>query len=116
MIITGGFNVYAREVEDVLEAHSAIAQAAVFGVPDREWGEPVAAAIVAKPGTNLDEEAVVRHCREHLTSYKKPKLIRFVSELPRNTVGRSKKRSCEKCSHQNNRYQFNSVRESNLHG
>jgi acyl-CoA synthetase (AMP-forming)/AMP-acid ligase II len=91
MIITGGFNVYAREVEDVLEAHSAIAQAAVFGVPDREWGEAVAAAIVAKPGTNLDEEAVVRHCREHLTSYKKPKLIRFVSELPRNTVGKVQK-------------------------
>jgi acyl-CoA synthetase (AMP-forming)/AMP-acid ligase II len=91
MIITGGFNVYAREVEDVLEAHAAIAQAAVFGVPDREWGEAVAAAIILKPGMSLDENAVVQHCRQHLTSYKKPKHVWFVSELPRNTVGKVQK-------------------------
>lgn len=91
MIITGGFNVYAKEVEDVLEAHPAIAQAAVFGLPDREWGEAVAAAIVLKPGMNLDESSVILHCRQRLTSYKKPRHVWFVSELPRNTVGKVQK-------------------------
>ncbi len=91
MIITGGYNVYAREVEDVLVTHPAIAEVAVFGVPDQEWGEAVAAAIVLKPGMNLDDDAVVRHCRQHLTSYKKPTRIWFVSSLPRNTIGKIQK-------------------------
>jgi long-chain acyl-CoA synthetase len=91
MIITGGFNVYAREVEDVLQGHPSVMEAAVFGVPDMEWGEAVAAAIIVKPGMNMSKDDVVRCCREHLASYKKPKHVWFVGELPRNTLGKIQK-------------------------
>jgi long-chain acyl-CoA synthetase len=91
MIISGGFNVYAREVEDVLQCHPAIAETAVFGVPDREWGEAVAVAIIQRPGMTLNADDVVRYCREHLASYKKPKHIFFVGEFPRNTIGKIQK-------------------------
>jgi fatty-acyl-CoA synthase len=91
MIITGGFNVYAREVEDVLQTHPAVMEAAVFGVPDMEWGEAVAAAIIVKPGMNLTFDEVIGRCKEHLASYKKPKHVWFVGEFPRNTLGKIQK-------------------------
>jgi acyl-CoA synthetase (AMP-forming)/AMP-acid ligase II len=88
MIISGGFNVYAREVEDVIHAHPAVQEAAIFGVPDAEWGEAVAAAVIVRPGMDVDEAAIIGLCRDRLASYKKPRHVWFVGELPRNTIGK----------------------------
>jgi long-chain acyl-CoA synthetase len=91
MIISGGFNIYAREVENVLQSHPAVQEAAVFGVPDMEWGETVAAALILKPDVNFSAEEVVAHCRDHLASYKKPKYVYFLADFPRNTLGKIQK-------------------------
>lgn len=91
MIISGGFNIYAREVESMLQAHPAVQEAAVFGVPDIEWGESVAAAMIVRPGMNLSADEVISYCKDHLASYKKPKHVYFVPDFPRNTVGKIQK-------------------------
>lgn len=91
MIISGGFNVYAREVEDVIHTHPAVQEAAVFGVPDREWGEVVAAAVILKPECYLDADSLTGHCRTGLASYKTPKRIWFVGDMPRTPVGKVQK-------------------------
>jgi long-chain acyl-CoA synthetase len=88
MIITGALNVYPKEVEDVLHAHPAVAQSAVIGVPDVEWGEIIRAYVVLRPGITADEAALVEHCRENLASYKKPRQVRFVEALPLSPVGK----------------------------
>lgn len=84
MIISGGMNVYPAEVEAALVRHEAIADVAVFGVPDEKWGEAVAAAVVRRPGVELDADGVIAHAREHLAGFKKPTRVWFVDELPRN--------------------------------
>jgi acyl-CoA synthetase (AMP-forming)/AMP-acid ligase II len=86
VIISGGANVYPREVEDVLHLHPAVAEACVFGVPDPKWGESVAAAVVASAPVDADE--LIEHCRAHIASFKKPTRIEFVAELPRNAYGK----------------------------
>lgn len=91
VIISGGYNVYPREVENVLQAHPAVHDAVVFGVPDLEWGEAVAAAIIVKPGMNADENDIVAYCRRHLASYKTPKHVLFVADFPRNAIGKIQK-------------------------
>lgn len=93
MIISGGLNVYPREIEDVLFAHPAVLEAAVIGVPDPKWGESVKALIVLKPGTTCTEEELISHCRENLASYKKPRSVEFVDTLPRNPSGKVLKRT-----------------------
>jgi acyl-CoA synthetase (AMP-forming)/AMP-acid ligase II len=90
MIITGGENVASREVEQVLYRHPAIADAAVFGVPDPRWGESVCAAVVTRQ--DVTAEDVIAFAREHLGGYKVPRRIEFVSELPRNVAGKVLKR------------------------
>jgi long-chain acyl-CoA synthetase len=91
LIITGGTNVYAREVEDVLLKHPLVRDAAVFGVPHRVWGEAVTAAVVGACG--LTEDDVLAFCREHLAGYKRPKQIHMTGELPRNAYGKVLKRA-----------------------
>ena len=91
MIISGGYNIYSREVENTLQAHPAVQEAAVFGVPDIEWGESVAVAMIVKPGMNLQADEVIAFCRNHLAPYKKPKHVYFVSDFPRNTLGKIQK-------------------------
>jgi malonyl-CoA/methylmalonyl-CoA synthetase len=120
LIITGGYNVYPREVEEVLETHPAVAEAAVLGLPDPEFGEQIVAAIVLAPGatnspgaisqdsrslaasargtgipvvpiTPVAPDALIDHCRDQLASYKKPKRIVFVDSLPRNALGKVQK-------------------------
>jgi acyl-CoA synthetase (AMP-forming)/AMP-acid ligase II len=86
-IISGGSNIYPREVEDVLTRHAAVREAIVFGLPDPEWGESVAAAVVASD-ENLDAETLIAFCLEHLASFKKPKRIEFLAELPKNAYGK----------------------------
>jgi fatty-acyl-CoA synthase/long-chain acyl-CoA synthetase len=92
MIISGGMNIYPAEIEAALELNPAIYEVAVFGVPSEEWGEAVHAAVVVAPGETLDAEGVIAHAREHLASYKVPRSISFVDELPKTGSGKVLKR------------------------
>ncbi|TQM62249.1 class I adenylate-forming enzyme family protein [Humibacillus xanthopallidus] len=84
MIVTGGMNVYPAEVERVMAQAHGVAEVAVFGLPDERWGETVVAAVVARPGADLDLDALRDHVRERMAGYKKPTRIHVVDELPRN--------------------------------
>jgi len=86
LIITGGFNVYPREVEDVLLAHPAVSEAAVIGMPSEEWGEEVTAAVVLR--APADPEALRAWCRDRLAAFKCPRTVRVVASLPRNAMGK----------------------------
>lgn len=88
MIISGGENIYPREIEEVLYRNPKIQDAAVIGIPDPLWGESVKAFIVLKTGEMMKEEEVIEYCRSHLASYKKPKSVAFVDSLPRNPSGK----------------------------
>ncbi|MEX0729395.1 MAG: AMP-binding protein [Aquisalimonadaceae bacterium] len=88
MIISGGFNIYSREVEVALECHAEVFEAAVIGVPDPEWGESVVAFVVPRQGSRPSEADIIAHCREHIASYKKPRHVRFLEALPRNNAGK----------------------------
>ncbi|MES2912385.1 MAG: AMP-binding protein, partial [Pseudomonadota bacterium] len=83
MVVSGGENIYSREVEEVLLQHPAVAEAAVVGVPDPKWGESVMAFLVLRPGMQVTEEEVVEHCKKSLASYKKPKFVRVIDVMPR---------------------------------
>ena len=88
MVISGGFNIYPTEVEQALYAHPAVYEACVIGVPDDTWGEAVKAVVVLRPGQEATEAEIVRHCRELLADFKKPRSVEFVAELPRNPNGK----------------------------
>jgi acyl-CoA synthetase (AMP-forming)/AMP-acid ligase II len=92
MIISGGMNIYPAEIEAALELHPAVYEVAVFGIPSTEWGEAVHAAVVTTPGMTLTEDEVVVHGRAHLASYKIPRSISFVPELPKTGSGKVLKR------------------------
>ncbi len=92
MIISGGYNVYPREVEDVLYRHPAIAECAVIGIPDPTWGECVHALIVAKPSQHLDADEVTEHCARYLAGYKKPRSIALLDALPKTANGKIDKK------------------------
>lgn len=91
MIISGGENIYSREVEVGLELHPQVIESAVIGVPDSKWGESVKAVVVLASGSLLCEEELIAHCKAVLASYKCPKTIEFVSELPRMATGKINK-------------------------
>ena len=97
MIISGGSNIYPREIEEVLYAHPSVYEAAVFGVPDPKWGERVVAAVVRKPDArvSVSEGDLIDWCKEHLASFKKPSEIRFVNELPKSGYGKILKREAK---------------------
>jgi long-chain acyl-CoA synthetase len=92
MIVRGGYNVYPREIEEVLYTHPDIAEAAVIGVPDEHFGEEVGAAIVPRPGAALESEQIRRWAKERLSAYKVPRLFAFVEELPKGATGKVLKR------------------------
>jgi len=92
MIISGGYNIYPREVEDVIAEVPTVAEVAVVGVADQDWGQRVVALVTARPGESVDPEAVLAHCRERMASYKKPKEVRVVRELPLNSTGKIAKK------------------------
>ncbi|MDF2629326.1 MAG: AMP-dependent synthetase [Symbiobacteriaceae bacterium] len=92
LIISGGYNIYPREVEEVLYQHPAVAEAAVIGVPDEQWGEAVKAVVALRPGMTATAEALISHCRERLAGYKKPRSVDFVPALPRSANGKILKR------------------------
>jgi acyl-CoA synthetase (AMP-forming)/AMP-acid ligase II len=88
MYISGGFNVYPAEVEQVLARLDGVAESAVIGVPDERLGEVGKAFVVAKPGATLDEETVIAYTREHLAKFKTPQSVKFLDALPRNPGGK----------------------------
>ncbi len=93
LIIVSGFNVYPKEVEDVLSEHPGVAEVGVIGVPHPHTGEAVKAFVVVKPGAHLDEDALIEHCLDQLVRYKCPSKVIFVDELPRNVSGKLLRRS-----------------------
>jgi long-chain acyl-CoA synthetase len=92
VIITGGSNVYPREVEEALLTHPAVHEVAVVGVTDRTWGESVRAYVVVVPGCQLEAADLIGHCKRRLASFKKPKSVIFVGELPKSPNGKILKR------------------------
>jgi len=89
LIITGGYNVYPKEIENVLESHEAVKESAVVGLPDEEFGEKVVAMVVRKEGSApVAPEILVAHCKTHLASYKCPRQVFIVPDLPRNAMGK----------------------------
>ena len=95
MIVSGGENVFPREVEDVIARHPDVVEAAVVGVPDPEFGARLKAFVVARPGTALDADAIRGHVRTQLARFKVPRDVEFVDELPRNGTGKVVRRDLE---------------------
>ena len=92
MIITGGENVYSRQVEDVIYQHPAVVEVAVIGLPDEHWGENVCAVVVLEESATATAMEIVQLCRDNLAGYKKPKRVEFVDILPKNASGKVLKR------------------------
>ncbi|MCW5632541.1 MAG: AMP-binding protein [Rubrivivax sp.] len=88
LVISGGSNIYPREVEEVLLTAPGVAEVAVVGAPDAEWGEVVVAFVVAQPGANVDAAALDTHCLAHIARFKRPKRYEFVAALPKNNYGK----------------------------
>ena len=91
MIVSGGFNIYSKEVELALSSHDAVADSAVIGVPDETFGEAVMAFVEPAHGMAVSEHELIEHCRSSIARYKKPKFIRFVDALPRTSSGKVQK-------------------------
>jgi fatty-acyl-CoA synthase len=96
MIISGGENIYPREIEVVLQAHPKIKEVTVFGIPDPKWGESVCAGVILKENERVTEEEVIRYVKENLASYKKPKKVVFYESFPKNSVGKIVKSELKK--------------------
>ena len=92
MILSGGENVFPQEVEELLAGHDAVADAAVFGVPDPDFGQRLAAFVVLKPGASATEEELQAYVRDRLARYKVPREIAFVEQLPRTSTGKLQRR------------------------
>ncbi|MDB5721803.1 MAG: AMP-dependent synthetase and ligase, partial [Alphaproteobacteria bacterium] len=92
LIISGGLNVYPAEVEAVIEAVQGVGECAVIGVPHPDFGEAVLAAVTARPGARLDEAGILRALVDRLARYKQPKRIVIADELPRNAMGKIRKK------------------------
>jgi len=92
LIIRGGFNVYPREIEEILYTHKDVLEAAVLGVPHSDLGEEVAAVIVLRPGANSSADEIQKYVKDRLAPYKYPRIVKFVSELPKTSTGKIFKR------------------------
>ena len=88
MIISGGFNIYPSEVENVLDQHPAVRESVVIGVPDDKWVEAVKAVVVLKEGMSASAEELITHCERNLAGFKKPKTVDFTDDLPRDHYGK----------------------------
>jgi fatty-acyl-CoA synthase len=93
MIITGGFNVYPREVEDALTSHPAVAEAAVVGVPHPKWGEAVTAAVVLRPGARVGADELIALVRARKGAVQAPKSVHFVERIPLSSLGKPDKKA-----------------------
>jgi fatty-acyl-CoA synthase len=92
MIVSGGFNIFPREVEDVLSTHRDVAMVAVVGVPDEKWGEAVTAVVVARAGAQPNEQELIDLVKSRKGSTHAPKQIKFVTEMPMTGVGKIDKK------------------------
>jgi long-chain acyl-CoA synthetase len=92
MIIRGGFNVYPREIEEVIYMHASIAEAAVVGIPDEKFGEEIHAVVAAKPGMTIDPDELIAFVKERVAAYKYPRTVEVVKELPKGPTGKIMKR------------------------
>jgi len=88
MIIAGGYNIYPRDIDEVLFEHPQIVEACAVGIPDEYRGETVKAFVVLKSGASLTEEEIINYCKDKLAKYKVPKMIEFIDELPKSGVGK----------------------------
>ena len=88
MIISGGENIYPREIEEVISTMPGVREVAVIGIPDPKWGEAVHAVVALVPGAELSADEIIGFCRDNIASYKKPKSVEFVDELPKNNYGK----------------------------
>jgi len=88
MIISGAENIYPKEIEDVIGSHPGVREVAVFGIPDKIYGEAVCAVVVKKEGHSLDQEVIINFCASKLAGYKKPKRVEFMEDLPKNPSGK----------------------------
>ena len=93
MIVSGGFNIFPKEVEDVLSTHPDVAMVAVVGVPDAKWGEAVSAVVVPKPGANPDARALIELVKARKGSTHAPKTVEFVDSMPLTGVGKIDKKA-----------------------
>lgn len=93
MIISGGENIYSREVEEALLQHPAVSEAAVIGNPDETWGEIVCAIVVLAPGLTVTPEVLIEHSQTLIAGYKKPRRVVFVEDLPRMVSGKVDKKA-----------------------
>lgn len=91
MIISGGENIYPKEIENVIYVHPAVCECAVFGIPDDRWGEVPAAYVLLHAGAALSEEELVSHCDAHLARFKRPRLVKFVDSFPKTPIGKIQK-------------------------
>lgn len=98
LLIRGGFNVYPKDVEDVIYHHPAVREAAVVGVPDPVMGEEVCAYVVKKNGADVTEAAIIQHCQSKLAKYKTPRYVEFVSALPRTSIGKIQKKELRRAA------------------
>jgi long-chain acyl-CoA synthetase len=92
MIIRGGFNVYPREIEEVLYAHPAVAEAAVVGVPHEKHGEEIKAFVAFKAEQSVSSEDLISYCKAHLAAYKYPRMVQVLETLPKGPTGKILKR------------------------
>jgi long-chain acyl-CoA synthetase len=88
MVVSGGVNIFPREIEEVLHKHPAVHEASVVGVPDDHWGERLRAFVVLRTGSNASADALIEHCKITLSGYKVPREVRFIAALPRNVGGK----------------------------
>jgi long-chain acyl-CoA synthetase len=88
IIISGAFNIYPKEIEEIIAKYPKVKDVAVIGVPDEKWGEAVKAVVVPKEGLQVTDQEIIDYCRDHMASLKKPKSVDFVKELPRNPYGK----------------------------
>ena len=93
MAIVGGYNVYPREIDEVLFAHPTVLEAAAVGVPDDYCGEVIRALVVVKQGESVTEESLLVYCQENLAKYKVPAAINIVNDIPKTTVGKIDKKA-----------------------
>ena len=92
MIISGGYNIYPREIEDTIAEVPGVHEVAVVGVNDSDWGQHVTALVTLRDGADTSIDSILEHCKANLASYKKPKDVRIVSEFPLNSTGKIAKK------------------------